>query len=258
MNAYITAAESVTPHNFADLIEALAALLDSIDHSQSAASIGSHACPNHLSLASMLLADPLLGSHSWSCPSCSLPKRNSIHCARAASSSSSCLFPQCSSLYTQQPCCSHQPFYTFPLLLASFHRSLLSASTQRFVQRTKLLCLPVWLSSASALVTTPEGIVCTGCFWWCHSCMDTCDESNGFWLTSIALDTATNSLTQTQTYSSKPGSSPFSLDRQKQDECRIPAQILCFGRTHVGPRHTVVNTNVGRQQQRYKWRQKWH
>lgn len=107
----------------------------------------------------MLLADPLLGSHSWSCPSCSLPKRNSIHCARAASSSSSCLFPQCSSLYTQQPRCSHQPFYTFPLLLASFHRSLLSASTQRFVQRTKLLCLPVWLSSASALVTTAKGIV---------------------------------------------------------------------------------------------------
>lgn len=76
-------------------------------------------------------------------PSCSLPKRNSTHCARAASSSSSCLFPQCSSLYTQQPRCSRQPFYTFPLLLASFHRSLLSASTQRFVQRTKLLSLPV-------------------------------------------------------------------------------------------------------------------
>lgn len=132
-----------------------------------------------------------------------------------ASSSSSCLFPQCSSLYTQQPRCSHQPFYTFPLLLASFHRSLLSASTQRFVQRTKLLSLPVWLSSASALVLTPEHIMYTGCFWWCHSCMDTCDESNGFWWTITALDTATNSLTQTQSSSSKPGLSLFSFGQTK-------------------------------------------
>lgn len=127
MNAYITAAESVTPHNSADLIEALAALLDSTYHSQSAASIGSHACPNHLSLASMLLVDLLLGSHSWACPSCSLPKRNSTHCARAASSSSSCLFPQCSSLYTQQPALTSlfTPVLCF-LLLFTGHSCLLA------------------------------------------------------------------------------------------------------------------------------------
>lgn len=205
MNAYITAAESVTPHNAADLIEALAALLDSTNHSQSAASIGSHACPNHLSLASMLLADLLLGSHSWACPSCSLPKRNSTHCLQffllSFSSVQFSLHPTTSLL---------SPAFFTPvlcfLLLFTGHSFLLA---HHYLWRT------VWLSSASALVTTPERIMYTGCFWWCHSRMDTCDESNGFWWTITALDTATNSLTQTQSSSSKPGLSPFRFGRTK-------------------------------------------
>lgn len=127
------------------------------------------ACPTSLSLASLLLADPVIGSLLILLILLS-PKEN---------------YPEF--LLLAAP--------TLHLSFASFHRLLLSTSTLCFVQRTKPLRLQVWLSSASALLVTPQRIVCIVSFWWCHFCMVTCNESNGFWWICCALDAAATGCT---------------------------------------------------------------